>query len=54
MNQNLIVGLAPLKMFKDNDNIPHILFTVGIFDEGVDIECIDAVFFQKKDSLSRE
>lgn len=40
-----------LKSFeKKNDSKPHILFTVGIFDEGVDIRCIDAVCFSEERS----
>lgn len=37
-----------LQMFEKKDNKPHILFTVSIFDEGVDIKCADAVFFSEE------
>lgn len=36
------------KEFRENDGIPHILLSVGMFDEGVDEPCIDAVFFAEE------
>lgn len=39
-----------LKLFERKSNEPHLLFSVGIFDEGVDIRCIDAVCFSEERS----
>ncbi len=38
---------ATLKSFEKRNKKPHILFTVGIFDEGVDIKCVDTVCFSE-------
>ena len=34
--------------FEKNDDNIHILFTVSILDEGVDVKCTDAVFFSEE------
>ena len=37
-----------IKSFEKNDDDIHILFSISIFDEGIDIKCTDAVFFSEE------